>query len=224
MICSSIASKLNINEADLQGIKNIVLDLGGVILNVHFEATTKAFEQLKFPDFKKVMQHLKESNVFDQFETGHISPQSFHDEMRKFKANIHDSEIDYAWNRMIGDIPTKNIELLRKLKDNYHTFLLSNTNIIHIHYLQSQLQQQYGEHFFSQLFDHIFYSYEMGCRKPNPEAYQFVLEKAGILAKETLFIDDMKENIEAARKLGIIAYHLQDEILTDLFDLNNEKL
>lgn len=218
MIRSALATKIGINTNDLQNIKNIIFDLGGVILNINYNNTIAAFRELQFHDFDKIFTQMKQTSLFDLLETGKIPPQTFRNELRKFKHNLIDEQIDQAWNAMLGDLPPANIDLLKSLRPEYRTFLLSNTNAIHISCLMDYLVKHFGENLFPALFESIFYSHEIGFRKPHTDAFHFVLEKSGLNVHETLFIDDLAVNIEGARKAGLYAYHLQNEYITDIFE------
>ena len=218
MIRSSIAPKMGVNVDDIQNIKNIIFDLGGVLFNIDYQATIRAFQDLQFKDFDKIFTQMKQTSLFDLLETGKIPPQTFRNELRKFKTQLNDEQIDHAWNAMIGDLPTANVELLRRERPTYRIFLLSNTNAIHISYVVNYLNDKFGQNPFPELFEHTYYSHEIGLRKPHPDAFNFVVERAGLNPKETLFIDDLAVNVEGAREAGLMAYHLDHELITNIFD------
>ena len=119
---------------------------------------------------------------------------------------------------MILDIPYENIELLRQLKTKYRIFLLSNTNQIHLDKYTLDVKRAFDIDSLDVLFEKTYYSHEMNMRKPNLDIYESVLVKSNLVAEETLFIDDSEENIKAAKKTGIQAYHLkQGETIVELF-------
>jgi putative hydrolase of the HAD superfamily len=200
----------------MKKIKNIIFDLGGVILNINPELTLKAFKSLNFNDFDKNFMELKKSGLFKKFETADVSASEFRNEIKKFLINpVSDEKIDYAWNKMLLDFPKERIDLLRSLKKQYRTFLLSNTNEIHLRSYFKTLENNYGIKNMSSLFEKEYYSHELGLRKPNLDIYQFVLKDSNLNPNETLFIDDMPKNIEAAKKVGIKSHLLlpNEEIL-----------
>jgi len=209
--------KLGLNVPEIPKIKNLLFDLGGVIVDVDLDLSVSAFKDLGFGNFEDIFTQIKQTSLFELFETGRIPAQTFRNELRKYKNHVSDSQIDAAWNAMLGPVPPVYIELISNLRKNYKTFLLSNTNIIHIDFLFDRLRGLYGENTMEQMFEHMYLSYEIGLRKPNPESYQFVLDNAGIVACETIFIDDLLSNITAAKNMGIWAYHLSNETLLDLF-------
>jgi glucose-1-phosphatase len=217
MLNSHITDKLKTAGSELPDIKNIIFDLGGVIIELHSQDTVEAFKKLGFLDFESIYTQIKQTHLFDLFETGKIPPQAFRIELRKFRNNLSDIEIDQAWNMMIGPMPSFHLPLLRSVKKQYRTFLLSNTNAIHIEYFYHYLNGTYGYNALNDMFDKVYYSHEIGLRKPSQEAFEKVLEDAGIKAHETLFIDDLMANVEGARKAGLWAYHLDNECIRDIF-------
>jgi len=209
--------KLGLDPPKFPKIKNLIFDLGGVIIDVDLDLSMKAFQELGYPNFHDIFGQIKQTSLFEMFETGKIPAQGFRNELRKFKNHVSDSQIDAAWNAMIGPLPAENIELITDLRKTYRTFLLSNTNMIHIDFLFDRLIGLYGENPMERMFEHMYLSYEIGSRKPERESFQFVLDNAGIVANETIFIDDLEQNITSAKNIGIWAYRISNETLSDLF-------
>jgi glucose-1-phosphatase len=196
-------------------IRNIIFDLGGVILNINPQLTVNAFRKLGWNDFYDERQKSSNRELFYDLERGNLSPELFRKNVRqRIKNDISDSDIDIAWTAMILDIPAERIRYLEELKKYFRIFLLSNTNEIHKIKFHRIFEKDFGYSFYD-LFERIFYSYEIGLRKPNPQIYIQVLNDAGIIAGETLFIDDMDENIQAAQSLGILTLHIQPETLIE---------
>jgi putative hydrolase of the HAD superfamily len=214
------AEKLRVNQEKLSEIKNLIFDLGGVIVDVDVELFNKSFQDIGFTNFTDIYSQIQQSSLFELFETGKIPAQIFRNELRKFKNNLSDSQIDSAWNSVIVKVPEQNIELLINLRKNYKTFVLSNTNIIHMDFLTEKLISNLGKNPFEEMFDQIYLSYEIGYRKPDKECFQYVLDKAGINAGETMFIDDLIANVNGACAAGILGYQLVDRNLVELFDEN----
>jgi len=203
---------------NLNGIKNIVFDLGGVILDIDYNLTVKAFENLGIPNFKEQYSKMSQSNLFDNIETGKIRPEEFRDLIRKVaEKELTDAEIDGAWNALILHLPQHRIDILKKLKPKYRLFLLSNTNKIHYDDYSEVIKRENGIDGLEPLFEKTYLSHEMGLRKPDPEIFKVVLNENNLVAEETLFIDDSPQHIESARTLGIVAYHLENEDIGDLF-------
>lgn len=200
-------------------IKNIIFDLGGVIVNVDFKATIDAFSSLGFKNFDKVYSQFQQNPLFDLNDKGLVTPDEFRiGLMQAAGINISYKEFDQAWNAMIKELPLKRIELLKKLKTQYNTFLLSNTNAIHMDFFFNRTQKETGIESFSSLFHKPYYSYNIGMRKPDEEIYQKVLNENNLIPSETLFIEDTLHNIKTAELLGINTYHIShSEDIAELF-------
>jgi len=205
----------------LDKFKNIIFDLGGVIINIDLSLTMTAFEELGIKDVPKLFSTTLQQQLFDFQEKGTITSAQFRDEIRKFSTvHLLDSQIDEAWNALLLDLPKARLELLEKVKRSHRTFLLSNTNEIHIHTIQRYLNKEYGISDLSSFFEKTYLSYQLGIRKPDAELFKLVLDENKLNPSETLFIDDSKQHILAAEKLGIQTYwlDLSKENLLDLFE------
>lgn len=188
----------------MQEIKNIVFDLGGVIINLDMLATHNAFIALGVADFDSIYSQANQSGIFDGFDKGKISPEEFRNELRKhIPRDVSDPEIDAAWDAMLLDVPKEKLDLLTQLGKKYRLFLLSNTNVIHVKNFSAALQRVYGTPDFSPYFEKWYYSCNIGMRKPDAEIFEFVLNDNNLKAEETLFIDDSIQHIRGAGKLGI---------------------
>jgi glucose-1-phosphatase len=212
-----IAGKLGMKETELAGIKNIIFDLGGVIIQIHYTKTIELFKQYGFDNFEAIYTLMKQSHLFDKLETGKIHPHAFRKELQKYQGNLTNETIDLAWNAMIGEMPEENIRILQQIRKKYRTFLLSNTNEIHIDYFYNYLLERFHYNPLPEMFEHTYYSFEMGYRKPETDAYEFVLNREGLKPHETLFIDDLKVNTDAAKKTGMHSIHLVDTTIQNLF-------
>lgn len=204
-------------------IKNIIFDLGGVLLNIDQHATINAFKELGVNNFDEFFTFAKQSHLFDRLDKGEISPEDFRDEIRRISGrDLDDKDIDAAWNAMLHDLPRERITLLEMAREHYRTFLLSNTNAIHYPTYTRYMKDTYGYSSLSKLFERDYLSHEVGMRKPDPGIFNFVLEENNLNPRETLFIDDTERHVEGARKTGIIGYWLdlsKDNVL-DIFDNN----
>ena len=187
----------------MSAIKNILFDLGGVLYHIDYGITIKAFEKLGIRNFHKHFSQQQQNNLFDQLETGKISNTDFIKEMKVLLPNCTKEEIINAWNGLLIGIPKENIQLLKDLSKQYRLFLLSNTNLIHINQINKLLYEDYNLKSLDPLFDKIYLSHQIGMRKPNRETFEWVLKDAGILAHETLFIEDSIQHIKGANKVGI---------------------
>jgi HAD superfamily hydrolase (TIGR01509 family) len=199
-------------------IKNIIFDLGGVILNIDYNKTIEAFKNLGIADFEKHYAQAQQTTLFDDIETGKITPDTFFNKLIGI-ANIKSTnqELESAWNAMLLDLPIERIELLKKVAKHYNIYLLSNTNEIHYNHYIKYIETEFGIDFNS-LFLKTYYSHKIGFRKPNKNCFDFVLDNNKLVNTKTLFIDDSIQHIEGATNQGINTIHLAEKTLLDLFD------
>ncbi len=192
-------------------IKNIIFDLGDVILNIDVPLAYDEFVKLSGKEKAEILELVQKHQLFQKFETGQIDEPTFRNEVRSMLGlpDLEDETIDTAWNILLLDIPTERIELIQNLANHYKLFLLSNTSSIHITQVNKILQKTSGHASLDLLFEKVFLSYEMGLMKPDLKIYQDVLSQAAIKAEETIFLDDNADNIKAAASLGIEAIHVQ---------------
>ena len=196
-------------------IQNIIFDLGGVILNIDPQLTIDAFRNLGWNNFYEENNQSLSKELFYNLEKGNSSPEAFRDNVRQFTdIQRDDKEIDLAWTAMILDIPADRVKYLEELKKSYRLFLLSNTNEIHRIKFHRNFEADFGYPFYD-LFERNFYSHKMGMRKPNPQIYLQALKEADLVPEETLFIDDMEENIEAAKTTRMKVLHIQPGTLLE---------
>ncbi len=198
-------------EKLLQEVKNIVFDLGGVLLDIDPERTVRAFAAQGLTNVIKPGGWGYKQEVFLQMEEGKLTEDEFRNGVRELlPAPVSDAEIDKAWCAMLIDFPADRVTLLRQLKSKYNLYLFSNTNNIHVNYFHKLFHQKFGFSL-SDLFVKDYYSNEINSRKPTLESFQFVMHDAALNSSETLFIDDSKDNIEGAERAGMHAFHLNGE-------------
>ena len=191
-------------------IKNIIFDLGGVIINLSVEKTHQAFSDLSGKPVEEIKNIVHQSAFFHQYEKGLIDDADFRDQLRKaLNLNVGDAELDNAWNAMLLDIPIERIRLLEQLKTRFSIFLLSNTNNIHLQCFNSQVQQLTGFAAIDRYFHQAYYSHLVKMSKPDVEIYEYVLHSSNLLPDETIFLDDNKDNLVGANKAGIKTFHVQ---------------
>jgi putative hydrolase of the HAD superfamily len=198
-------------KIDLNGIENIIFDLGKVLLNLDFNASIQAFQKLGAD--KEVLDHKNAyaDPIFYDLEVGKVTPEEFRNKVREILKNpdLSDQQIDDAWYAMILDIPAHRVKIMQQLKNKYHIYLFSNTNKIHIDRLLPEFEKQHGFGFPS-LFKQVFYSYEINERKPDLSSYKKVIKLAGINPSKTIFMDDLEKNIHGAERAGLKTFWLQD--------------
>jgi len=203
---------------DLKNIKNIILDLGRVILKINLDNTIIAFKEFGFPQLDELDIVFARYPFFMHFELGLISAEQFISDIRKTTGNnLSDESILEAWNSMIGEYYEGAVPLIQQLGKKYRMFLLSNTNELHEKEYNNRLKKDYGIANLSLIFEKVYYSHTLHLSKPDPLIFKYVLNENKLVSEETLFIDDILVHIESAAKLGISTFHLKDPLkLTDV--------
>lgn len=194
-------------------IDTIIFDFGDVFINLDKQGTLNSLKELGLSDWNEDLNQLNLS-----FEKGQISEENFLLGIQKHLPNATIDEITKSWNAVLLDFPLRRLEFLQKLSKKYRLFLLSNTDSIHI----GTFERENGASFYSnfcQSFEKVYFSFEMGMRKPDAEIYQYVLRNHNLTPKHTLFVDDKKENTDTAFSLGMHIWNLQvgKEDVVDLF-------
>lgn len=186
-------------------IKNIILDFGDVLINLDKPATAKAMVQHGFTEITPALEVL-----FQDYEKGFLSSSDFLDEVASHFPNANRDYLIEAWNSILLDFPEHRLEFIEQLamENHYKMILLSNTNDLHMERVKARMGM---ERFlrFQNTFDVFYLSYEIGMRKPDAEIFDFVLQANELLPHETFFVDDVKENTDAAAELGINVWNLQ---------------
>ena len=200
-------------------IKNIIFDLGGVIIDIDYNRTADAFKKLGAFNFDVVYSQSKQDDLFDHYDIGKISSAEFRATLqRKLSIDITDKAFDDAWNAMLLDIPLKRLSFIKNLKNHYKVFLFSNTNDIHLKEVYHICQKQNGFNSFTGYFDKEYYSNTYGKRKPHPSSFSSILAENKLEASETLFVDDSMQHILGARQAGLHAMFLSKE--KSIFDVS----
>lgn len=194
---------------DDPSIKNIIFDLGGVILDLSVESTLTSFAQLSGLPQDEIKNIFVSSEEFEQYERGALSDREFRDFIRSvYRIAATDEAIDRCWVAMLKNLPKGKLKLLTALKQHYTTFLLSNTNGIHLDYFNRVSLAPFSMSTLGSYFHKDYYSHLMGKRKPDIEIYQQVLDENALIPEHTIFLDDNVGNLEGANKLGIKTIHI----------------
>lgn len=194
---------------DFSTIKNIIFDLGDVIINIDPTKTYAAFAKLTDQPLDQTLVRFNELQVFQRYERGEFSDAEFIQFLRdELGLTQPDEVIIEAWNQILLDIPKERIETIQRLEGKYRLFLLSNTSNIHILETCNILRDATGVSRLHDLFEITFLSYEMKLSKPDYAIYNEVLRQADIKPEETLFLDDNADNIKAAKEIGIQTIHV----------------
>jgi putative hydrolase of the HAD superfamily len=192
-------------------LPHLLFDFGGVIIDIDYDATPVAMRRLSRAGSTIAYSQAQQSELFDKFETGHLSPTEFRAGLREvYDLDATDAEIDAAWHAMLLDVPTERLALIGELRKHGHqTALLSNTNTLHIEEINKRLAVQYGfRNGIADVLDRVFYSQEVGYRKPGEEIFRHALKEMNWKAADTLFIEDSPQHVATARRLGLRVLHL----------------
>ena len=201
-------------------IKNIIFDLGGVILDIDENVVYQELEKMGINISE--LAHSKEFiNIMSKFDSGIYTAATFRNKTKSLLGleKMTDQKFDSIWNAMLLDIPRERIEAIEKVKKHYKIFLMSNSNVIHYDLYVRDLQLRFGYNEFDELFNKSYFSFAEHLEKPDPRFFELILDHEGLQPEETLFIDDTAANIEAAKSLGINTYHIRrDELVRNLFE------
>lgn len=185
-------------------IKNIIFDLGGVILRLNdVSEPVRRFEELGVRDASELLGVYGQKGIFLELEKGEIGAQEFLDRLSKLTGRpVSYAEAEYAWMGYLKDVPMERLENLRKLRESYKLFLLSNLNPFFGGWVKSKHFSGDG-HSICDYMDNDYYSYELHDYKPAPSIYQKVLDAENLIAEECIFVDDSPRNVEGAASLGM---------------------
>ncbi|MFM2201060.1 MAG: hypothetical protein RL040_260 [Bacteroidota bacterium] len=193
-----------------EGIHNIIFDFGGVLFEIDYDLPAIAFEKLGFGDFKSFYTQAAQNPMFDLLETGKIENDKFLDFLNQFVPEASREQVLHAWNVILLRIMPIEVECVHKIRQSgIRTFLLSNTNAIHVAEFEQMIAKTMDFELFKSAFEKIYYSNAIGIKKPHPETFLQVCEWNGLNPAETLFIDDSAQHVEGALLAGLHAYHLK---------------
>ena len=192
-------------------LPNLLFDFGGVIIDIDYDATPTAMRRLSRVGSTIAFSQAQQSELFDKFETGHLTPAEFRAGLRAaYDLDASDAELDAAWHAMLLDVPAERLALIGELRRQGHqTALLSNTNALHIAEINQRLAGKYGfKSGIADVLDRVFYSQEVGLRKPGEEIFRHVLREMNWRPEDVLFIEDSPQHVATARRLGLRVLHL----------------
>jgi glucose-1-phosphatase len=200
-------------------IKNIIFDFGGVLFDIDYHAPVRAFRALGLDRFEEIYSQAAQRPEFDLLETGKIDNESFMQFLHSFVPHASRKEVDDAWNCILLQLWPEKVALVKSLRDQgYRTFLLSNTNAIHVAEFEKMIDAAMGLSDFRSAFEKVYYSNEIGIKKPYPQTFLTVCEWNNLIPGETMFIDDSKQHVDGAAAAGLVAVHLTPEMkLEELF-------
>lgn len=204
-------------------IKNIIFDLCGPIITINLGLMNNKFFQFGVKGIDNPYKILYKAGVTKEFEKNQIPPDEFCDKVRTvLNTPLTDVQIVEAWNTLIVAAPKHHATLLKRLSKKYNLYLLSNSDVINAEYFRNYVGQTMGHDLFSNTFRKVFFSCELGLRKPEPAVFQTILVKEKLKANETLLIDDCKKHTEGASFAGLNTIWLEkDTDISKLFDADD---
>jgi putative hydrolase of the HAD superfamily len=197
----------------MQEISNILFDLGNVIIDIDIHGAKERLLALLDHNIDQEKMEKEVETLIHNYEKGIVSTDFFIKGLIRFaQPGVAAQDVRQAWNSMLVDIPRYRLTMLEKLKQDFTILALSNTNPLHIEWVYNHLETRYGILDFEKRFFHeAYYSHIIGYRKPNPSAFQFVIDREMITPGRTLFIDDYGPNIKTANSLGFQTVHLAED-------------
>jgi putative hydrolase of the HAD superfamily len=183
-------------------IKNIVLDFGGVIVDLDRDAAISRFREMGIDNIEELLDPYRQKGLFRKIEDGSLSREDFYVEVCKLTGkNIDSKDIDQGLIDFLLPVDQRKLDYISELRKKYKVLLLSNTNDIIINWATSEKFSPSGKSL-DCYFDEMYLSYKLGCMKPDFDIFHKMIELSGINPAETLFIDDSEANITAGKALG----------------------
>ena len=185
-------------------IKNIIFDLGGVIITLDHQYAVKCFERLGLANADQQLDPYTQGGMFGDLEEGKINASEFIDKLsNECGRQLSYEECLHAWLAYRKELPQRILKTLRQLrKEGYRLILLSNTNPFMMEFVLSGRFDGKGRSL-AQYVDTMYLSYQMKVMKPDETFFRRVLMSEKIIPSETLFVDDGPRNVAAASQIGI---------------------
>ena len=196
----------------MKDIELILFDLGGVLIDIDYQATENAFVKLGTVDFEEKYTQFQQNQLFDLFETGQISAQHFINKLLDAtRKGTSPNEVVHAWNAMILSFSEKKVQLILELSKKQRIALLSNTNELHMVEVKREWAKV-SQVLFESVFEKVFLSHEIKQRKPHPETFVWVCEQLKVTPSKVLFIDDSPQHISGAQEAGLQTFYYQKDV------------
>lgn len=191
-------------------IRNVIFDFGGVLFEIDYDLPAQAFEKLGFTQYRDTYTQANQHPIYDLLETGKVSNEEFLNYLHSLVPAASAEQVAHAWNVILLHIMPEEVACVKRIRDaGYRTFLLSNTNAIHVAEFERMIAGTMDFDFFRSAFETIYYSNVIGMRKPHPETFLQICEWNQLDMKQTLFIDDSLQHVKGALEAGLHAYHLK---------------
>jgi HAD superfamily hydrolase (TIGR01509 family) len=196
----------------MKGIDLVLFDLGGVLIDIDYQATENAFVRLGVSDFHEQYTQFQQNQLFDLFEIGKISAQHFINKLLPItQKGTSPNEVVQAWNAMIGGFPDEKIALIERLSKQQRIALLSNTNELHMVQVKRAWEKS-SALVFESLFEQVFLSHEIQQRKPDVATFHWVCQQLEVMPEKVLFIDDSPQHIAGAISVGLQTHFYENPL------------
>lgn len=192
-------------------INAIIFDLGRVIIHLDESRTSQEFLRMSSLNEYDLENAYQTESFFNEFERGEIEPEEFRMNVSRTLGFVGDRyEMDVAWNAMLGGIDKPLIDSIIGLGEKLKIFVLSNTNIIHEIAFNKILKDSTGYNNLHEIFHKVYFSHEIGARKPELNSWKMILHEQSLDPQRVLFLDDRLDNIEAAASLRMNVLQITD--------------
>ena len=190
-------------------IKAIVFDMGGVIVRLDMDRCIRNFKELAgFEDIEEYLDKFHQKGFISDLEEGKTRPEDFYREcLEHSRPGTTVETAQYCFCSLLDGLEEDSLDLIRSLRGRYDLYVLSNNNPVSRGYFREMMKKEGLDT--EEVFTKEFYSYELKMLKPSREIYERVIEGVGRKPEEILFIDDARDNIEAASALGITTLWLR---------------
>ena len=197
----------------------VIFDLGNVIIDIFYPETLDYIKSKVAPTHQEKVATFYQTDFHKDYEKGLITSIAFRDQVRAyFEEDWSDEFVDFLWNYLLGKIPSDRLKLVEELKKKYQVGILSNTNEIHINAVNEILNRDHDIESLDRIFDHIYFSHHMNLAKPDSLIYQKMIADLNTTPERELFFDDLKNNVDGAKSLGIQAYQVTSpQVIFDFF-------
>ncbi|MEO9869090.1 HAD family hydrolase [Ekhidna sp.] len=195
----------------LQGIDAIIFDFGNVLIDLDYPRVIRQFSKVAKKNQEEIEELVVTAPVLQKFEMGMIEPDEFRAKINSLLGtNMGERQFEQIWNSMLKSITKERMDKVLKIGERFDTFILSNTNMIHEIAYEEMIMMETGKDSLRDFVKEVYYSHEIGMRKPNLNCYNFVIDDIGLYASRMLFLDDRLDNVEAAQKAGMKALQILD--------------
>lgn len=183
-----------------------IFDMGNVLIDIDFKRVLGVWSNLSGTPLAHLMERFTMGDAFQKHERGEITDRQFADEIcDELGIALSFEQFTAGWQSIFVGLRPEAIAVMQKLRSQGHrVVVLSNTNSLHLEHWPTHYPE------IEQNADAVYLSQQIGLRKPDPEIFRYVLNKEGFTAQETVFFDDVPENVNAASAVGIQAILVTD--------------